>query len=40
MEGMEHWKIEMQEWLQRGIEYAHQIPMLLLPCCFSPPCCS
>ncbi|CAK7332089.1 unnamed protein product [Dovyalis caffra] len=26
MEGMEHWKREIQDRLQQGIEYAHQIP--------------
>nr|TKS10046.1 hypothetical protein D5086_0000086320 [Populus alba] len=26
MEGIEQWKTEAQQWLQQGIEYAHQIP--------------
>ncbi|XP_057984963.1 uncharacterized protein LOC110631684 isoform X2 [Hevea brasiliensis] len=26
MEGMEQWKNEAKQWLQQGIEYAHQIP--------------
>jgi hypothetical protein len=26
MEGIEQWKTEAQQWLQQGIEYAHQLP--------------